>query len=304
MSMTFLQMSAFREVMRLGSVSEAARSLLRTQPAISAQIKALETELQCALFERKGKRLVALPEAHYLLREAERILESLEAVERNMRNLRHQLSGELTIVSMQGPTVEFLPEVIADFTAERPDVNVTLISQTSDQVEQLVATQNYDLGIADALFATGQESTVLNHKIYRFDTFCAVRKDNPLALKPVITPSDVSGAPIGCLLEEHPVTQRLRSVFNETGAELNARFRSRYYIPLLRFIERGQCYGIMDAVARETYNVMRGSNAELVFVPFEPRIPLEISLMTPKHRPLSQLADLFRQTLEDRLGSL
>ena len=304
MSMTFLQMSAFREVMRLGSVSEAARSLLRTQPAISAQIKALEAELECSLFERKGKRLVAMPEAHYLLREAERILDNLETVERNMRNLRHQLRGELTIVSMPGPTVEFLPELISDFIEDRPDVKVTLISRTSPQVEQLMATQNYDIGIGDSQFAGGKGSTVLNHKIFRFDTFCALRKDNPLALKPVLTPTDLSGAPIGCLNADHPGAKRLQQVFDDAGAELNARIRSRFFVPVFRFIERGQCYGIMDSLARETYNVMRGSQADLVFVPFSPAISLEVSLMTPKHRPLSQLADLFRQTLEERLGSL
>jgi DNA-binding transcriptional LysR family regulator len=55
------QLQAFREVMRSGSVSEAARILGRTQPAVSALIANLEAELQLSLFRRQKGRMEPTP---------------------------------------------------------------------------------------------------------------------------------------------------------------------------------------------------------------------------------------------------
>lgn len=62
--MNLKQLRAFREVMLTRSVSEAARSLYRTQPTISALIAGLEDEIGYKLFERRGRRLHPLPETH------------------------------------------------------------------------------------------------------------------------------------------------------------------------------------------------------------------------------------------------
>jgi len=56
----------FHAVMTSPSLSEAARKLGRTQPAVSASIKALEEHLDVRLFSREGRKLVPGPEAQYL----------------------------------------------------------------------------------------------------------------------------------------------------------------------------------------------------------------------------------------------
>ena len=54
--MNLKQLSAFREVMLTGSVSEAARNLYRSQPAISSLIAGLEDDIGFKLFARRGGR--------------------------------------------------------------------------------------------------------------------------------------------------------------------------------------------------------------------------------------------------------
>ena len=53
--MNLKQLSAFREVMLTGSVSEAARNLYRTQPAISSLIASLEQDVGFELFSQIGR---------------------------------------------------------------------------------------------------------------------------------------------------------------------------------------------------------------------------------------------------------
>ena len=55
--MDFDQIHTFLEIVRLKSFSKAAQTCYRTQPAISAQIRQLEHELKCELFERFGSRI-------------------------------------------------------------------------------------------------------------------------------------------------------------------------------------------------------------------------------------------------------
>ena len=55
--MNLQQLAVFREIMNTGSMSAAARNLHRTQPAVSAALKALEDSLGMDLFHRDGRRL-------------------------------------------------------------------------------------------------------------------------------------------------------------------------------------------------------------------------------------------------------
>ena len=52
------QLRAFCPAARRGSVSRAAEHLMASQPAVSTQIRVLESELGVALFERRGPRIV------------------------------------------------------------------------------------------------------------------------------------------------------------------------------------------------------------------------------------------------------
>jgi DNA-binding transcriptional LysR family regulator len=56
--MNLTQLSAFRAVMTSASLSDAARKLGRTQPAVSLAIRSLEDTLGMKLFERRGRQLV------------------------------------------------------------------------------------------------------------------------------------------------------------------------------------------------------------------------------------------------------
>lgn len=55
MKITFTQLAAFEAVVRLGSVTRAAKELGVTQPSVSAAIGALERELEADVLERDGR---------------------------------------------------------------------------------------------------------------------------------------------------------------------------------------------------------------------------------------------------------
>src|SRR6056297_109775 len=142
------QISAFRHVMNLGSVTAAARAMSVSQPAVSRHIADLEADLGFALFERRSGKLHPLPEARTLGQEVERMfygLDRLKAFAREMRGLAH---AQIAIASLPMASFRILPRVVSAFVAAHPGIRVTHNVHTSPRIVDLVAAGQADFGIA------------------------------------------------------------------------------------------------------------------------------------------------------------
>ena len=139
--MNLRQLSAFREVMRTGSVTSAAANLDCTQPAITNLIHRLEKDIGQTLFYRRNRRLSPTPEAHYLMNEATEILSKVHTVETYMRDTAGLRAGELRIACMPIISDLLASQFIADYIADKPDVSIYLSSQPSRQVYDSLASQ-------------------------------------------------------------------------------------------------------------------------------------------------------------------
>ncbi|MCP4074076.1 MAG: LysR family transcriptional regulator [Hyphomicrobiales bacterium] len=302
--MNIKQLRAFREVMLTGSVSEAARNLYRTQPAISSLISGLEGELGCEMFVRRGGRLHPVPEAHYLFEEASTILSRLDSTQRNIKNLRDLESGSLRIVAMPGPSAFLLPQLISQFVDGRDGIKVQLVTRSSPQVHQLMASQYYDLGLADQEMSGGVESALIEHHSFPCNCLCAVPKNSPLASKETISAADLDGIPLAVLQPDHVTRVTLKESFQRKRAALNIRFETQYFVPLFTFVENGQACSIVDPLSAKSYQLYRENGGKIAFRRFVPNFSLSVSLITPKQRTLSNLARAFSTTLANKIDKI
>lgn len=292
--MTLAQLIAFREVMLTGSISQAARNLGRTQPALSSTLASLERDLGFALFERRRKRLRPVPEAHYLLSEAETIIERLNTARRNISGLKSLEQGELRIVSMPGPSVLLVPGLAARLTQDSTSTKVQILSRSSAQVRQMIATQSYDVGIVDRGAETADDSQLVLAEPFGVRHLCALPADDPLARYTVIHPTDLDGRPLATLLDSHRASSVLKERFSAAGARLNVRYQAQFYLPLMTFVESGLAAAIIDVLSAESWCQMRGRPpAGIVFRPIAPEMILDCAILTPAQRPPSRLAQAF-----------
>ena len=222
-------------------------------------------------------------------------------VERNMQSLRDLEQGEISIVSMPGPSVFLLPGLISRFIESRTGVRVTLTTRTSTTVQQLLATQQYDVGLGDFGLLKVPESALVAHEVIQFECMCAMPADDPMATREVITVDDLDGRPMAALHTEHETYTYTEAAFRDAGCDFNVRFQAQFFIPLFTFVEAGQGYSIIDPLSAESYRLYRKDDARIVFKPFKPAIPLVASIMTPSHRSLSRLASAFARTLRDEV---
>lgn len=105
--MELYQVRAFVTVARLGHVTKAADALCVTQPAVTAQIKGLESSLGVALFDRSGGRLVLTRAGESLLPLAERLLVAGNHLLGAARTMQGELTGRIEL-GMPAESAEFL----------------------------------------------------------------------------------------------------------------------------------------------------------------------------------------------------
>src|SRR5438270_270943 len=104
-SLNLDQLRALCEVLAAGSFSAAARKLNLTQPAVSLQIRELESRLGVRLIERFGKQAHATAPGRDLVEHARKIFAECDAAERTMRRFRDAWIGRVQV----GATLTALP---------------------------------------------------------------------------------------------------------------------------------------------------------------------------------------------------
>lgn len=143
------QIEAFYSVMRTGSVVGAAQLMSVTQPAISRAVALLEVRIGYKLFERRGRRLVATPEAEAFYREVEPIYGSLDRIAQFSQDIRFQRAGTLRIGTLPALSQSLVPRTIARFLSSRPEVSIFVQSLPSRQLADMVATKQFDLAVVE-----------------------------------------------------------------------------------------------------------------------------------------------------------
>lgn len=289
------QMSTLCEIMRTGSVSEAARNLGRTQPAVSHILARLEDEIGMPLFERRQGRLHPVPEAEYLYRQCRDILQTINDVKSTMRRIRDVEEGEIQIVSMPGPTVEFLPSLISQHLGNR-GVRAAVYSRSSQAVHRLIDAQQYDIGVADALPDALGAQTRLERR-FRLRRVCAVAADHPLARKDVVGLKDISDYPLAALFPEHSTTRELSDQFSRIERVPDYRFLGQFFLPVLHYVRETRACAVVDPIAMGSWRRACGGDGSIAFRPFEPRLSFDVDILMPRMRPQSKLTDFFIERL-------
>ncbi|MEM1277150.1 MAG: LysR substrate-binding domain-containing protein [Pseudomonadota bacterium] len=301
--MNLKQMAIFREVIRTGSVSEAARNLNRTQPSVSHAVSRLEEELGMRLFERRRGRLYPVPEAHYLFRECDEMLSRVNSVSQNMKRMRAMETGELRIVSMPGPAAVLLPSLICDHVGDFPDVKATLLSRSSDAVIQLVDSQQFDIGVADHDPTREIEAASIQTTTYEFNCVCALPADDPLTRRKSISPTDLAGRPLAALFPEHLSHKLTLRAFEAEEAAFNVRFIGQFFMPLLTYVQAGFAAAVIDPLTAEAWEDTALHQNSVTFRPFCPVVAFKVDILTPTYRPASLLTQAFSERLHDHFAS-
>ena len=178
MNLTLRQLRAFAAVSEKGSFTEAARQLHLTQSALSVLVRELESELGVRVFDRHTRRVVLSEAGRDLHPHVLRVLDGLADAEASVNGLRDKKRGHVRVAAPQLMACTLMPQVMAAFCAQYPDIQITLIDTLPEQLLGLVQTGQVALAVGpDAGPAPDLERQTVLRDIQRL----VCRPDHPLA---------------------------------------------------------------------------------------------------------------------------
>lgn len=118
------------EIADAGSVTEAARRLGISQPAVSKQLRRLEQLLNVSLFERNMRGVQPTADGQALLPRARAIRSQVRQAGEDVRQRRDRREGKLVVALSHFATIALLPHVVAPFRERWPGVQLNIVPPT------------------------------------------------------------------------------------------------------------------------------------------------------------------------------
>lgn len=156
--MDIYPLKVFVRVARHLSFTEAAAALNLTQPAVSAKIKALESELGSPLFYRLGRKVALTEIGQLLLQEAELLIQQEESLSQKLLDFKQGGDSVLKIGCSAAIADSFLPRIIYEYRQTHPNIAVKLhLLDASAELYEAITQRTVDLGFSDISFAGATE---------------------------------------------------------------------------------------------------------------------------------------------------
>lgn len=205
------QLKAFFTVARIGSVTQAAKHLGLSQPAVTAQIRALEGHYGVELFHRQGGRLRLSDEGIRLLPAVDLLLQHEINVEFALRQAGDSYRGSLRI----GATAPYyVLGILRRYRERYPLVDISMGAGNSQQMIDALLESRVDVATSSHLetdrrlhrIALGEDPLVL-----------VLHRAHPLAQRHELSLADLADSDL-ILRERGSITRRLTEQALEAGA--------------------------------------------------------------------------------------
>ncbi len=136
--MELYQLRGFAAVAELGNLTRAAERLHLSQPALSAQIKALEDELGVPLFDRTPSGMQLTVGGRRLLGEAEKVLAAAQALAAAARTLKGEVAARLRIGTVSDPEFIRIGALLTAAVERHPLLQIELHQAVSGEAFEQV----------------------------------------------------------------------------------------------------------------------------------------------------------------------
>lgn len=218
---TIKQLEYFVAIAHWGSFRRAADELDISQPTITAQIASAEKNLDVALFERGRNGAVLSPAGRRLLPIAQKVLEELDSMVLAAGSARAGAAMyRVGVKSTLGPYM--LPQILPSLHEKHRDLKLYVREEIPMQLEPLLLSGDLDLIIT--AFPPNSAS-LAGEQLLREEIKVVLPKDHPLANKPVLQRSDLSGEKVLTTEDGHFFTRQVEQFATRMGAEILRDYR-------------------------------------------------------------------------------
>ncbi len=186
------QLRSFVAVARALNFGRAARTLHLSQPALSAQIKALEEDLGAELFVRNRRRVALTGVGQTLLVDAEQLLQHISEIELRIKRVSSGQTGLLRIGFVMSAALDLIPAITLAFKKQFTSVEFELKNLSTVQQVEALRSGALDVGF---LRLPLQESGFSIMRVAQEPFAVALPKHHPLARRRSVSVRDLAQEP-------------------------------------------------------------------------------------------------------------
>jgi DNA-binding transcriptional LysR family regulator len=278
--MLLRQLVYLRALSRERHFGRAAATCGVSQPTLSAAIKQLETEFAVPIVQR-GQRFEGFtPEGIRIIDWAQRILADCDGLNQEMSEMRQGLVGHLRIGAI--PTaLSMVPRLTTPFHARHPNVALSVLSQTSQQIQR--ALDNFEIDIGVTYLDNEPLTHVRTLPFYRERYVLVTPREGPAGKRRKISWAEAAKLPLSLLTPDMQNRRILNDLFRRVSATPHTVIETNSVATLWAHLRQGRWSSVMP----QTYLALFGAFEGLLAIPLvEPEASHIIGLATADREPL------------------
>lgn len=245
--MELAQLRYLRAVVRTGTVTAAAEVEHVSQPSISKQIRALERELNVALFHRVGRRVVPTDAGRELADCAGRVFDDLASTAASIAGFAQGSTGAVRIAATETVADHLLPSVLAELVAKWPQARIRVEMLGTDDCVARVVADEVDFAIVALPLA---DSRLEIEVLFEEDVVCALPPRHPWASRRRVPVRDMLTAP-GLLLSMpgHGLRTQVDELARQLGVQVQPHIELRSQQAILAMVASGGGIALTPRIA-------------------------------------------------------
>ena len=283
--MNLKRLQGFRAVIEAGSVTNAARRLNITQPALSRLIRDLEQELGIALFARQHQRLVLTVEGRMFFREAERALAAVDQIVDIARDIRTLKGAHLRVVASMMTAFGIMPAAVKAFARIHPQARISLDIKDLRDIADWVTTGPFDVGITVMPL---DDLRIECELLATVRCLLVIPETHRFARKRHVLLKELDGERMVLPSPGNINRDRFAAAFALAGAPYSGSFDTPSAFSACQLVAQGLGLAVVDP-----FTFRAASGLAIVARPTEPPIELSFGCFFPANRPRSTLVSAF-----------
>ncbi|MBA3661855.1 MAG: LysR family transcriptional regulator [Gammaproteobacteria bacterium] len=260
----------------------AAQACFITQPALSMQIKKLESTLGVCLLERSSKSFILTSIGKEIAERARKLLMQADEIKQIAKLAHDPLQGEIKLGIFPTLAPYFLPLVIPALSKLLPKISIFLIEEKTNLLSQKLANGSLDAAI---LAMPALDSSFVVHPLFTENFLLAVPTRHALAKKKLLQQVDLQNINLFLLEEGHCLREQALTFCKRLNLGQGEHFRATSLETLRHMIISGLGLTLMPQLACHLHR-------KISYIPFASPPARQIGLMWRATSPYAAIYDV------------
>ena len=285
------QLEYFVRVAELGSFSKAALILNIAQPALSRQVRLLETDLRIALLQRTGRGVVLTEAGKRLFDHSIGILQLMSRVREDIENTRGEPAGRIVVGLPPSMGRLLTLPLVEGFRRSLPKARLAIVEGLSTHLGEWISTGRVDVGLLHnpESQAALELTPVLDEPlglVSPAEKLGGKRAGKKVGPRGTVTLAQLARFPLILPERSHAIRKLLETQAALAGHKLDVTLEISSVQSILELVRAGHGHAILTPTALAA----SGQPEAFVLRPLtEPRLTSTLCLAVSAHKPLTPL---------------